>query len=299
MRPLAVLTISVVFSIVFHAHAQTDALEIFRLAYQKMALGKIDEAIELYKKGLEIKPDSKEAWYNLGVAYGKKGLIAKEVEAYKKALELDESYGNALFNLGLAFRDMGQKERALQVFERLLLLEQNTAEVWNNIGVLKLEMGNIQGAREAFSKAIQIGTQSADPYFNLAIVLVRLADEEKDPKTKEDLLRQALEACDQALARDQGHFRAAYNKGVIAHRIGLKERAVEAYKLALSIRPDYKPALYNLAVELNEQGKCDEALATFEAYLHIAVSDPKEAAFVQGAKTEVERLKEKCGQGTR
>jgi len=291
--------IFLMFLVLSPLYAQTDALEMFRLASQKMALGKTDEAIELYKKGLETKPDSKEAWYNLGVAYGKKGLVAKEAEAYQKALELDQNYGNALFNLGLALRDLGQKQKALEVFNKLLPLEQNTPEVWNNIGVLKLEMGDTKGAQEAFSKAIEMGAQSADPYFNLAIVLVRLADAEKDAKVQERLLKEAMDLCDQALARDQRHFRVAYNKGVVAHRLGLKEKAVEAYKLALSIKPDYKPALYNLAVELNEIGKCDEALATFEAYLRIAVSDPKETAFVQGAKAQVERLHERCGQGTR
>lgn len=38
-------------------------------------LGKIDEAIMLFKKGLKLDPEHKESHYNLGIAYGAKGML--------------------------------------------------------------------------------------------------------------------------------------------------------------------------------------------------------------------------------
>ncbi len=40
-------------------------------------LGRVDEAIMFFKKGLKLDPEHKESHYNLGIAYGAKGMIKK------------------------------------------------------------------------------------------------------------------------------------------------------------------------------------------------------------------------------
>jgi len=40
-------------------------------------LGRIDEAIMLFKKALKLDPEHKESHYNLGIAYGAKGMMKK------------------------------------------------------------------------------------------------------------------------------------------------------------------------------------------------------------------------------
>ena len=42
--------------------------------------GKIDEALEKYKKALRIDPSNREAHYNLAVAYHKKGLSKEAIQ---------------------------------------------------------------------------------------------------------------------------------------------------------------------------------------------------------------------------
>ena len=50
--------------------------------------GKLDEAIEAYKKAISLKPDFAEAFYNVGGALHVQGKFEEAIEAYKKAISI-------------------------------------------------------------------------------------------------------------------------------------------------------------------------------------------------------------------
>jgi tetratricopeptide (TPR) repeat protein len=49
----------------------------------------ISEAIEAYKKAIEISPNSDVAYDGMGLAYLKLGKFKETMEAYKKAIDLN------------------------------------------------------------------------------------------------------------------------------------------------------------------------------------------------------------------
>ena len=49
------------------------------------------------------------------------------------------------------------------------------------------------------------------------------------------------------------------------------DEAIAAYNKALSIKPDYAEAYYNIGVTLKEQGKLDEAIAVYNKALSISL----------------------------
>lgn len=273
------------------AVAQVEAVDLFRTGAQQLATGQVDQAIQSFEKGVALKPDAKEGWYNLGIAYGRKRLFAKEVEAYQKALELDPNYVNALHNLGLALRDLGQRERAVEALAKAGTLDPGASDAWNNLGVLRLETGDLEGAVAAFQKAAEADATSADPWFNLAIAQMKAAEKETASERQEPKLREAVRACDEALARNPKHYHAAYNKGIALHRLGEREGEVAAYRAALEVRPDYAEALFNLGAALSALQRNDEALKAWEDYVRAASGDPNERPFVETARKEIDRLK--------
>ncbi len=271
--------------------AQVEAVDLFRTGAQQLASGQVDQAIQSFEKGVALKPDAKEGWYNLGIAYGRKRLFQKEAEAYQKALELDPNYVNALHNLGLALRDLGQRERAAEVLEKAATLDPSAFDAWNNLGVVRMEMDNLEGAIAAFRRAAEANQTTADPWFNMAVAFLKAAEKETSTKKQEPWLREAVRACDEALARNPKHYRAAYNKGIALHRLGDRDAEVAAYRAALAVRPDYREALFNLGVALSAQRRNDEAVKVFEDYVRAASGDPNERPFVEAARKEIERLK--------
>jgi len=68
------------------AFAIATEAEINNLGYQLLNAGKIDQAIEVFKKNTELHPDSWNAWDSLAEGYMNKGDKQQATEYYKKAL---------------------------------------------------------------------------------------------------------------------------------------------------------------------------------------------------------------------
>ena len=62
-----------------------------------------DESIAAYNRVIEIDPAYIDAYFNLGVSYGKKGLLDNEILQYRKVLDLNPNSAEAHFNLGIAY----------------------------------------------------------------------------------------------------------------------------------------------------------------------------------------------------
>ena len=64
------------------------------------------------KKVLDLNPNSAEAHFNLGIAYGEKKMIDKQVSEYRKAIAINPKYAKAYKNLESVYREKGMKEDA-------------------------------------------------------------------------------------------------------------------------------------------------------------------------------------------
>ena len=95
-----------------------NAEDWFREGVDKLGAGKLDEATTAFQFCVQYKPDMKECWYNLGVAWGRRRDFANEAKAYLKAVEIDPTYGRAHFNLAVAYEDLGTEAiRRLEVVD--------------------------------------------------------------------------------------------------------------------------------------------------------------------------------------
>jgi len=63
-------------------------------------MGRVEEAIGVYEKAIEVNPSHPNAYYNLANAYYELEKVPEARANYELALKMDENYVNALFNLG-------------------------------------------------------------------------------------------------------------------------------------------------------------------------------------------------------
>jgi tetratricopeptide (TPR) repeat protein len=82
--------------------------------------GDFDAAIRDYRKVVELRPDSPEAYNNLGVAQKKKGDLDQAAESFNRALALKADYGAALSNRGWVFAEQNKWTEARRDFEQAL-----------------------------------------------------------------------------------------------------------------------------------------------------------------------------------
>jgi tetratricopeptide (TPR) repeat protein len=71
---------------------------------------------------------------NLGNALSDKGQLEEAIEAYRKAIQLDPNFAMAYSNLGNALKDKGQLEEAIEAYRKAIQLDPNFAMAYGNLG---------------------------------------------------------------------------------------------------------------------------------------------------------------------
>jgi len=100
----------------------------------------------------------------LGSAHVRLGEKEDAIEAFRKAIELDESYAEAYFNLGLLLADDGKNEEAESLLRTATRLDPNFSEAHGRLGVVLQELGKYPDAEDELRRAIEI--DPADPVAN-------------------------------------------------------------------------------------------------------------------------------------
>jgi tetratricopeptide (TPR) repeat protein len=86
--------------------------EIFEQAVEAFGDDKLDEAIDLYRKALEIDPGYTDALHGLGMALSNRGRHDEAIETAKRLIEIDNEDVLAHTSLSMFYMAQGQIEAA-------------------------------------------------------------------------------------------------------------------------------------------------------------------------------------------
>jgi len=139
------------------------------------------KAIDLIKPETEAAPKIHQLWGDLGVSYSGAKLYAEAIEAFKKAIEIDDTNAEYHNNLGSAYAHANDFESAMKEFEQAATLApENAGLYYFNEGVLLVNKGQMDGALAAMEKAIAADPTKADPYYWKGMALFGKATLGKD-----------------------------------------------------------------------------------------------------------------------
>jgi len=96
----------------------------------------IEEAIEAYRKVLELNPVAAGALVNLGTIFYRQRKFTEAEKYYQRAIEADSGYALAQFNLGNLYDEQGRLEDALRHYRRALELNPKYADAHFNLALL-------------------------------------------------------------------------------------------------------------------------------------------------------------------
>ena len=197
----------------------------FEFAYALGQLEQDDRAASLYQCVLKAEPFNDSAWYNLGILYGKKGLIDKSIDAYETCISITPEYAEAFYNLGNTYLGLGQIQDAIESYTEYLSIRIPNAEnnvfaylgdcwmqlgnfelakcifeltvskipdfdaAWYDLGRCNIELGRFEEAVLDFQKAIELNKEAADYYFALAQAFYSLGVQDKTMDALENGLR--------------------------------------------------------------------------------------------------------------
>ncbi|TAL18811.1 tetratricopeptide repeat protein [bacterium] len=225
--------------------------------------GRYPEAIEAFKKSLELRPDTVDThncnpsvWNNLGVTYEKAGKYPEAIEAFSRALKPGPGAG-AAYCPGVA---VSGNVAAIVSPERELSLRPEYFRAWYNLGKLYKREGQDDKAIEAFQKAHEQNPENPDAPGELGLLFA-----------KAGRMDEAQKYFALALERDPENFSSNLFMALALLEAGQTSRAEGFFKKALELSPGNPSAHYNYGVLLEKEGRRAEA---DEQYLEVQKLDP-------------------------
>ena len=111
------------------------------------------------------------AWKVLAAVLKQKGRINEALIVTQKTLQLDPQDPKAHNNLGIIMKELGRLEEAEASYRQAIKLKPTLAEAHSNLGIIMKEQGRLEEACAAFVQAINLNPDFTDAYSNLALFI--------------------------------------------------------------------------------------------------------------------------------
>ncbi len=139
------------------------------LAVELRKAGKLDEAIVMADKALQLDPRLINAHVILGNIFSEKGDLKKALEYYQNALNAKPDYAELFTNMGNVYIRMGLEAQAKSSFERTLALKPDSVRALVNLASVYAYKGETKRAIVFFEKALALSPENPDIYYNLGL----------------------------------------------------------------------------------------------------------------------------------
>jgi tetratricopeptide (TPR) repeat protein/SAM-dependent methyltransferase len=233
--------------------------------------GRLDEAIELYRRALALRPDHFRAHFGLGSALHDRGELEEGIASYRRALALRPT-ARLLYNLGNALRQQGKLDDAIASYEQAIALKPAFAPAYNNLGTALIEQGRQQDAIAVFGRGIAQDAAAAFLHHNLGSALQQRGETDA-----------AIESYRRAITLEPGAeiHRAL---GQLLQSQGRLEEAIASYRRAVALAPGYADAHGDLGEALQELQQPQESLACFQRALTLRDAPEFRAGFMRSIR---------------
>lgn len=217
-----------------------------------------EAAAVAFAAALAADPKAYEAAYNLAVVADREGKTNIALQHYHKALDLQPDYERAVEGIvrihlrnGSASAALAEAEPIARTWERNLYLQAILAEVL-------VAVGRLDDAEKAARRALQ-----RDERFVPAMVALAKASLARG---RGELAASILE---QASAIDANDPEIQFLQGLAFRQQGRLLDALNAFRKAVELRPEYAEARMALGVQYLAAGNYAEALAQLEVTVHL------------------------------
>ncbi|NET26208.1 tetratricopeptide repeat protein [Okeania sp. SIO1I7] len=138
------------------------------------AMGKLQAALDSYKKALEIKPDFVQVHANLGTIFAQQQQWEKAIQYYRRAIAIKPEFAGAYRNLAKIYTQLNQSAAAAECLYQVLRLEPGkaTAEEFLYTGNTLNENGQLEQAIACYQGAIQLKPQLVEASYKLGEILI-------------------------------------------------------------------------------------------------------------------------------
>ncbi|XP_059051325.1 protein O-mannosyl-transferase Tmtc3 [Achroia grisella] len=229
-------------------------------------LGRYQEAEDAYVKAKSLLPKAKpgesyqariapnhlNVFLNLANLISKNATRLEEADMlYRQAISMRADYTQAYINRGDILIKLNRTKEAQEVYERALLYDSGNPDIYYNLGVVLLEQGKASQALAYLDKALELEPEHEQALLNSAILLQELGAADLRHIARQRLLK--------LLDKDATNERVHFNLGMVCMDEGEAECAERWFRAAVHLKPDFRSALFNLALLLADTRRPLEA----------------------------------------
>lgn len=150
------------------------------LASSYLAVGKVDLAEFIAKRGIDRTKEDPGLNNLLGALAERRGKEAEAEEWYNKALSLAPAFVPAIINRANLQLKHALYKDAEDDLHKALLYSPGDADAWVSLGLCRKHLKDFAGAQSSFMKAIDFDPDHAAARYNLAVLLAENLKEKAD-----------------------------------------------------------------------------------------------------------------------
>lgn len=245
-----------------------------------LRLGRIDEAVEVFRELL-----SRDSEYPEGhVRLGECRLLQDDPDAaereFREELRVHPDSPSAYSALGTVQRLRGEREEAIRSFRRAIELRPDFAPAYQNLGNLYEETEEWEKVIAYYKKAIEADPDLVEAYYNLALAAKRHGRRDA-----------AWELLHDSVTRNPRFAKGYFGLGNLLREDGRPAQAIVQYEIALRYDPKDSDVYLNLGAAHADLGMVDEAVRAWEAAVDAAPRSPS----AQTARKNIESARTQMG----
>ncbi len=221
-----------------------------------------------------------------GIEAHKAGKAQEADRYYTAILKAQPKHPDANHNMGVLAVGVGKVEEGLPFFKTALEANSSTAQFWLSYIDALITLDRIADAKSVFDQAKSKGAKG-DGFDKLeerldaltAALTNTIVETEQDPPQdqlqslvnlySQGKLQEALKQS-KVLAGQYPNAITVFNiQGVVLQGLQQFDLSIEAFNKAISIKPDYADAYYNLGAVLKEYRKFEEAMEAYKKAISI------------------------------
>ncbi len=195
-----------------------------------------DEALQVFDKAVQLKPDDADLWRQMGNALLEAGRSGEALLCFQHAVELDPGHGDAAYKAGVLFKEEERFDEALAYLDRSADAQPDHAATYAMRGFVRASLKRYEQAIGDYELAIRLDPKNAEACSNLGNSLRALGQLEK-----------ALVWYDRSLAL-KPTIGNATNRALTLTELGRFLEARVAYQYAMGIDPKDPTLVWNLSL---------------------------------------------------
>ncbi len=256
------------------------------------------DSITLFEHTVSVTDDNYLVYNNLGTALLERGRVDAAVESFRRVLEMRPHSDRGLYNMALVLRAQGKMEEAAHHLARAIQSNPNMAEAYNNLGIILAAQERPEDAITLFREAIAINPRLEQGHTNLGTALIsqglvnealvhfRNAVGLNPYKAKfhnnlgavmdlQGRSREALSHYQRALELSPDSVLTYLNMGKTYMNLGNLDEAAIHFAEAIRIESDLVDAHFHLGLVKASQGRFQEAIVRFQKVLRLDPAHPE------------------------